>query len=154
VDQGRFRRPAFQYGMSCDPPSHLPHATERSARPCVVVVENDRALLNALQFSLEVEGYDVQPFSNPTELLAREGSVSTAACLVIDYRLSSLDGLQLFALLQSHGLTAPAILMTSQPDDHCRREALRLGIEIVEKPLLTDALSRRIRAFVAAQSVH
>jgi FixJ family two-component response regulator len=120
----------------------------------VVVVEDDAALLSALQFSLEAEGYDVRAFSNQIDVLTGQDIVSNASCLVVDFRLKPLDGLELFALLQSRGLKAPAILITSNPDEQCLTDAARLGVPIVEKPLLTDALSRQIGALIAGQSLH
>ena len=117
-------------------------------RPRVVIVEDDPALLSALQFSLEAEGYDVRAFSVQTELLSQREVFLGASCLVLDYRQSPLDGLELYAMLDGLGLKAPAILMTSHPDDQCRRGARGLGVKIVEKPLLSDDLSRVIGELV------
>ena len=64
----------------------------------IVIVEDDPALLSALQFSLEAEGYDVCPFAAQTELIAERGAFLGASCLVLDYRHAPLDGLQLYAL--------------------------------------------------------
>jgi FixJ family two-component response regulator len=118
----------------------------------IVIVEDDPALLSALQFSLEAEGYDVCPFAAQTELIAERGAFLGASCLVLDYRQAPLDGLQLYALLEGMGLKAPAILVTSHPDEECRRGARALGVKIVEKPLLSDDLSRLIGELVV-QSV-
>ena len=132
----------------------LRNASERAGRPCVLVLEDDTALLSALQFALEAEGYDVRTFSNQMQMLTGQDIVSSASCLVVDYKLSPLNGLEVFALLQGRGLKAPAILITSSPDTQCIEEAARLGVELVEKPLLTDALSRKIAELLAAHSLH
>jgi FixJ family two-component response regulator len=121
-----------------------------SRRPRVVIVEDDPALLSALQFSLEAEGYEVCAFSSQNELLARREAFLNASCLVVDYRLAPLDGLELYALLEGLGLKAPAILVTSNPDEECRRGARELGVKIIEKPLLSDDLSRMISQLVVA----
>jgi len=42
--------------------------------------------------------------------------------------------------------------VTSHPDEECRRGARALGVKIVEKPLLSDDLSRLIGELVV-QSV-
>lgn len=137
-------------------PAHTPlrYASSRRDRPCVLVLEDDLALLSALQFALEAEGYDVRTFSNQMQVLEGQDIVSSASCMVMDYRLSPLNGLEVYALLQSRGLKAPAILITSGPDAQCIEEAVRLGVEVVEKPLLTDALSRKIAELIAAHSLH
>lgn len=132
----------------------LRYASERTDRPCVLVLEDDAALLSALQFALEAEGYDVRTFSNQMQMLSGQDIMSSASCLVVDYKLSPLNGLEVFALLQSRGMKAPAILITTGPDTQCIEAAARLGVEVVEKPLLTDALSRKIAELIAAHSVH
>ena len=119
-------------------------------RGCVLVLEDDAALLSALQFALEAEGYRVMSFSNQIAMLSAQEVVSSASCAVLDYRIAPLNGLEVFALLQSRGMKAPAILITSSPDSHCRQEAERLGVDVVEKPLLTNALSQKIAQLVGA----
>lgn len=139
--------------------THLPLGDPRpnpgsaGLRPSVVIMEDDAALLSALKFSLEAEGYAVHAFSTETELMGRRAIFLGASCLIIDYRLTPLDGLRLYALMNGMGLMAPAILVTSNPDEECRRGAARLGMKIVEKPLLSDELSRVIAELVAPRSL-
>jgi DNA-binding response OmpR family regulator len=119
--------------MSVSPPSRI------------VLVEDDLSLLNALGFSLETEGYSVAPYTTGADAIAlAEG----ADCLVIDRKLPDMDGLALIARLRGRGIRAPAILITSNPDDHCRRAAAEAGVEIVEKPLLGAELRQRIEASI------
>ncbi len=117
--------------------------------PRVIIVDDDEALLGALKFSLETEGYEALAFSRESDLLEDPGALKQAACLVIDYRLEVLDGLGLLATLRRMGVQAPAILVTTDPDERCLRGAIEMGAVIVEKPLMTDALSREIRALIA-----
>src|SRR5262249_8979595 len=67
------------------------------------------------------------------------------SCLVIDYKLPDIDGMDLARRLRGAGVTAPMILITSNPDARCRARAARDGAVIVEKPLLGDRLLREIR---------
>src|ERR1022692_3051769 len=101
-------------------------------RPRVTIVEDDISLLNALSFALEEEGFDVAPFDRGQELLDRPRATD---CLVVDLKLRDADGLTLIKDLRELGLSPPAILITSNPDDRCRRRAADTGVEIVEKPL-------------------
>jgi two-component system response regulator FixJ len=120
--------------------------------PRIVVIEDDAALLSALKFSLEAEGYDIRPFLGEAQILEHPTSIADASCIVLDYRLTPLDGLELLTLLKARGLKARAILMTTHPDQRCRDEAHRLGARIVEKPLLNDALSHAIRDLLGEKS--
>jgi FixJ family two-component response regulator len=112
--------------------------------PCVLVVDDDAALLSALEFALQAEGYRVCSCSDAGAAL--RAPAEQLACLVIDYKLPDLDGMDLAQRLRSAGVTAPMILITSNPDARCRARAARGGAVIVEKPLLGDRLLRQIRA--------
>lgn len=129
-----------------------PETTAR-ARPApdraIMVVDDDTALLNALTFGIEVDGYRVLPFSSAEAVLDLE-TLPAAACLVVDHRLPRMDGLYLIEAMRARGLGAPAILMTSHPGAILRARCDSLGIPIVEKPLLRDELSVAIRTAIGA----
>src|ERR1700722_6707186 len=101
-------------------------------RPRVTIVEDDISLLSALTFALEEEGFAVAPFDRGQALLDRPCATD---CLVVDLKLRDADGLALIRELRELGLSAPAILITTNPDDRCRRRAADAGVQIVEKPL-------------------
>ena len=124
-------------------------AHEAPDRPHVTIVEDDISLLNALTFALEEEGFNVAPFYRGQELLDRPHATE---CLVVDLRLRDADGLTLIKELRALGLSPPAILITSNPDDRCRRRAAETGVEIVEKPLIGAELGRRIAAAIARRA--
>jgi DNA-binding response OmpR family regulator len=109
-----------------------------------LVVDDDAALLGALEFALRAEGYRVETCSDAEAAL--RAPAEQLACLVIDYKLPDLDGMDLAQRLRNAGVTAPMILITSNPDARCRARAARGGAVIVEKPLLGDRLLREIRA--------
>jgi FixJ family two-component response regulator len=110
----------------------------------IMVVDDDVALLNALTFGMEVEGYRVLPFASAEAVLdLRE--LPDVACLVVDHRLPRMDGLYLIEVLRVRGFTSPAILMTSHPGPGLRGRCGGLHIPIVEKPLLREELFVAIR---------
>lgn len=117
-----------------------------STLPCVLVVDDDAALLGALDFALSAEGYRVR--GCPTGHQALAPDADAPACLLIDYRLPDMDGMDLAQRLRDQGVDAPLILMTSNPDARCRARAAKGGAVIVEKPLLGDRLLRQIRALI------
>lgn len=113
----------------------------------VFVVDDDSAVLASLKFALEVEGVPVEVFRSPDELLARPLAASPA-CLVVDYRLPGVDGVELVSRLRARGVEAPALLITTDPPPHVRQKAAEAGLTIVEKPLLGNALADAIRSIV------
>jgi len=113
--------------------------------PRIALIDDDAAVREAVGFALNAEGYEVEGFANAQAVLAL-GDPDSFACLVVDLRLPDDDGLSLIRALRQRGCTVPAILMTTQPDARCRREAARISTPIVEKPLIGDVLSDCIRA--------
>ena len=116
--------------------------------PRVLIVDDDPALLGALEFALTAEGYEVRGCAGADAAL--EGAHGPLACMVIDYKLPDIDGIALADRLRAAGVGAPLILITSNPDARCRARAARGGAVIVEKPLLGDRLLRQIRALAGA----
>jgi two-component system, LuxR family, response regulator FixJ len=111
----------------------------------LVLVDDDLALLHALGFAFETEGYDVRAFADAESLLADADAQHGSVCLVLDQRLPGMSGLALLAALRAQNVAAPAILITSNPSPAVRREARAAGAEIVEKPLLDGILAQKVR---------
>lgn len=119
--------------------------------PRVLVVDDDDALLSALEFALEAEGFDVCCCASADAAL--KSGRDDLGCLVIDYKLPGMDGAALAERLRAMGVDAPVILMTTNPDARCRATAARTGAVIVEKPLLGDKLLRHIRALTGGSGL-
>lgn len=115
------------------------------AMPVIVIVDDDPAVRSSLAFSLQTEGFSVRSYASGAELL-REVPVSKPVCLVIDYKLSGMNGLDLLAELRRRQVAAPAILITTHPSAAVRERATATGTALIEKPLLGDALFHEIRA--------
>jgi FixJ family two-component response regulator len=109
----------------------------------VVLIEDDAALLAALTFAFEVDGYEVEAFATGEAALASD--LANAACLVVDYWLTDSNGLDLLEQLRADGGRAPAILITSPPTAIVRDRADSMGVAVIEKPLLSDELVDAVR---------
>ena len=104
-------------------------------------------MLAALTFALEAEGFRIHGFSAGAPVLSNP---VRADCIVVDMRLPDIDGLRLISRLRELGVWSPAILITTNPDARTRRVAEATGVQIVEKPLVTEELRRRIDDLIAA----
>jgi len=122
-------------------------ARPQSSRRMLAVVDDDPAVRGSLQFSLELEGYEVRVFRDVGELL-NDPATAHFDCIIVDQNLPTFDGLQLVARLRDRSIAAPVILITSQPSEFLARRALSAGISIVEKPLLDNALAERIQSLL------
>jgi FixJ family two-component response regulator len=121
-----------------------PHSATPLAAPVVLVVDDDPAVCNSLQFSLELEGYVVRTYPNGQMLLS-EADLPTRGCLVLDQVMPGMSGLDLLARLRSRRVSLPAILITTNPSKILRQRAVVAGVALVEKPLLGNALLDGIR---------
>lgn len=114
----------------------------------VVVVDDDRAVRESLKFALELEGMMVRTHASGPELLA---CAPAADCLVLDYKMPTMDGLAVLAALVARGMRIPTILITAPVTERVRDAADRAGVfSVLEKPLTGDVLLRNIRC--AAQA--
>lgn len=120
-------------------------------KPRVFVIDDDQGVRGALTFALELEGFDVAAFENGGAVLA-EDSLPRSGCLVIDFNLPDMTGLELLDSLRRRHVTLPAILMTSHPSRRLRQRAAAAGLPIVEKPLLGDSLIEALRSSFATQA--
>lgn len=123
----------------------MENGTLREAREAVVVVDDDPAVLGALKFALELEGFAVAAYRRGSELLAQK-RLPQEGCLIVDFKLPDMDGLSLIASLRSRSVRLPAILITSHPSSSLRERAAAASTPIIEKPLLGNALLDAIRA--------
>lgn len=122
------------------PPGSPPQPAPRP----VYVVDDDPAILAALKFNLEIEGFAVETFVNGDAILAgTEGQ--TRGCLVIDYILPDGDGLSLLETMRARGLALPAILITTAPSSAMRARAAAAGATVVEKPLFGNVLIEAVQ---------
>ena len=67
-------------------------------------------------------------------------------CLIVDYQMPGLNGLELVSELRKRGSTVPAIMITATTDPMVERRAADLGIrQVLKKPLSNQALLGAIR---------
>lgn len=119
---------------------------EADFRPAqiVVVVDDDEALLEALSFGLELEGFEVQTYRSAATVHA-ETLPKIRCCLVIDYKMPGLNGIELLSRLRRQAVELPAIIITSHPRPDMLARCHALSAAVVEKPLLGDGLLIAIR---------
>lgn len=122
-----------------------------SSKLRVIVVDDDPAVLNSLKFSLEIEGLSVSCYHSGTELLNAIDSVKSG-CMVIDYHLFDMTGLELLRKLRERSISIPVLLITSYPSATLRKQASEAGVKIIEKPLFGNFLLDAIRGALAHQA--
>jgi len=115
------------------------------AKPVIYVVDDDPGVLGSLRFLLETDGFEVETFRSGPALLKSIAS-NEADCFVIDYKMPSIDGIDLADRLRGRDVAAPIILITGYPDDNIPAKAAIAGVHhVLLKPHLEESLVARIR---------
>lgn len=116
--------------------------------PLIYVVDDDTDVLGSLRFLLETDGFDVRTFRSAAALL--DGSVvGEADCIVIDYKMPAMSGIDLANRLRNRHIEIPIILITGYPDANIEEKAAAVGIRhVLLKPHLEESLVSRIRGAI------
>jgi CheY-like chemotaxis protein len=110
------------------------------ARRRVVVVDDDRSVLKAVQRLLTAAGFDTAPFSSAEELLG-SNVWHTADCFLFDIHLDGMSGIELRRQLAAKGCTVPVIFMSAFEDEASQRDVLSAGgIAFLAKPFAAELL--------------
>jgi FixJ family two-component response regulator len=114
-------------------------------KPMVYVVDDDYDVRTSLRFLLETEGFDVRTFRNGAALLG-SSTRHRADCLVVDYKMADLDGLELATRLRRLEVKTPIILITGYPDQSIPAKASSAGVcQVLLKPNLEGNLIDCVR---------
>jgi two-component system, LuxR family, response regulator FixJ len=122
--------------------------------PVVYVVDDDQGVLGSLRFLLETDGFSVRTFRSGAALLNRIAT-GEADCFVIDYKMPTMNGIDLASRLRNRDVDAAIILITGYPDENILEKASAAGIHhVLLKPHLEESLVTRIRSVIGeGQSV-
>jgi two-component system response regulator FixJ len=111
----------------------------------ILVVDDDPAVRDALKFSLELEDFQVHVCGNGEDLLAHP-ALQYSNCIVLDYKMPGMTGLDVLAKLAGLAISTPVIFITGPVTESIRDRAMRAGARLVlEKPMLDGILTDRIR---------
>jgi len=109
------------------------------------LVDDDRAVRDALKFVLELDGMAVQTWESGV-LMLRDGDLLAADCMVLDCKMPDLDGFAVVRALADRQVKLPIIMITAPVTDAIRRLAQSIGVYcVLEKPLLDGILSAAVR---------
>jgi FixJ family two-component response regulator len=133
--------------------------------PRIFVVDDDRALLTAIERVLSSSGYRVQTFTSPAFFIEQLPYDDGPACLVLDLRMPELTGLDVQEWLLFKGIAMPTVFLSGAGDVPSTARAMRKGaVDFLVKPVdegellaavsraLATAVESRRRSREAAQS--
>jgi FixJ family two-component response regulator len=114
--------------------------------PIVFVVDDDVSVRESLEALIRCEGWKAKTFASAREFLDHP-RVLTPNCLVLDYSLPGLNGLDLQRLVADERSDMPIIFITGHGDVPMTVQAMKAGaVEFLTKPFKDDVLLAAIRA--------
>ena len=149
--------------LNCEPPPDLPCPAALTPRPFtitlstsmattgprrVLVVEDERDILDLVRLYLEKEGYRTLSASSGAEAL-RVIKSDRPDLIVLDLMLPEMDGLEVCKRLRADPQTAmvPIIMLTAKAEESDTIIGLALGADdYVTKPFSPNALVARVKA--------
>ncbi len=109
------------------------------------VVDDDPEIRASLKTLLSAYGYDVETFDSAEIFLAR-ASTFHAFCLIVDFHLGDITGVELAHQLAVDGFKFPIVFMTGHHDEAIERQAYALGgVAFLYKPFPARTLIDAIR---------
>ncbi len=117
-----------------------------SAKPRVLVVDDDRAVRESLRRSLEFNGYVVSLAADGAEALAGIGQLAPDV-VIMDVMMPRLDGIEATKALRAAGNDVPVLVLTARDAVGDRVEGLDAGADdYLTKPFALQELLARLRA--------
>jgi FixJ family two-component response regulator len=106
----------------------------------VYVVDDDVSVREALELLIETAGWRVEAFESAEAFLAR-ARVNAPSCVVLDYSLPRLNGLELQQRIAAERSDMPIIFLTGHADVPMSVQAMKAGaVELLTKPFSDDVL--------------
>ena len=100
----------------------------------VFIVDDDPSVRDALSLLLGVRGYRTAMFASG-EAFLQTWQAAWSGCLLIDIRMSGMDGLSLQQELTARGCRIPVIIMSGHGDVSMARAAFKAdAVDFLEKP--------------------
>lgn len=120
------------------------------SEPTVFIVDDDASVRDSLALLLGLKGYAIRSFASAEDFLSA-CQPDWYGCLLLDIRMTGINGLELQQRLLTQKVALPIIFLTGHGDVATARTALKAGAsDFLEKPLddrmlslaIADALER------------
>jgi two-component system, LuxR family, response regulator FixJ len=111
----------------------------------VLVVDDDESMRDAIHGLLDETGFANATYGSAEALLAG-GRIAEAFCLISDFRLPSMSGLDLLGELRRQRIELPAIVITGHDAPGLAEDAAKQGaVAYFVKPFSAGALLAALR---------
>jgi FixJ family two-component response regulator len=118
--------------------------TKNSESALISIVDDDDLIRKSTCRLLRSTGFRAESFASAEEFLA-SGHPEETACLILDFRMPGMNGLQLQRHLTEKGSRIPVIFISAQENEVFYKEAIKAGaVLFLQKPVSEEMLMRAI----------
>jgi FixJ family two-component response regulator len=122
--------------------------SKRERSRLTAIVDDDKSVQRALQDLIESEGLSALCFGSAEEFL-ESGVQDEAGCLIADFRMPGISGIELQSRLKADRCRIPIIFITAHGDPKLRAQAIRDGaVEFLTKPFDNIVLLETVHAAI------
>ncbi len=117
--------------------------------PTIMVVDDESTVCELIKVFLTKQGYSVQTAHSGEEALQKLQD-EEPSLMVLDVRMTGIDGIEVLRRIRKSGSNLPVIIMTALPEEKLFQEALSLGAnKCIKKPFdlkyLEDSICSAIK---------
>lgn len=106
----------------------------------VYLVDDEAAVRRSVGFMLKTSGFEVESFESGEEFLKAAAHLAPG-CVLLDVRLSGIDGLAVQQAMKDRGIVLPVIIITGHGDVGLAVRAMKAGaVDFLEKPFEKTAM--------------
>jgi RNA polymerase sigma factor (sigma-70 family) len=108
--------------------------------PTVYIVDDDNSVRDSLSLLLNFRGFRTREFAS-AEVFLESWKPEWRGCMLLDLRMTGMDGLTLQQILSERGSLLPIVFLTGHGDIAQARAALKAGaVDFLEKPIDHESL--------------
>lgn len=116
----------------------------------IYIVDDDPAVRDALSVVFNLEGFDVETFSDGDTFI-QSASRTQPACVILDVHMPGRSGIDILKTLNAEHYPAPIFIISGQGDIPMAVEAIRNGaFDFIEKPFTAEKVVERINQGIEA----
>lgn len=115
----------------------------------VLVVDDDAGVRQGVARLLRAAGYSAKTFASPNQFL-KQPLPDGPACLVLDFSMDGLNGLEVQQALQSNARQIPIVFLSGHADVPIAINAMKAGADdFIEKPFQPEKLMGAVEQAIA-----
>ena len=118
----------------------------------IIIVDDDSLMLDMYSVKFKERGFNVDPHTNPKQVLEKLREGSSAAVILFDMVMPGLDGLEFLDILRSEKLAKDTILVaiSNQWEESYIEKAKELGVDdyIIKADVIPSDLVSKIEKII------